>query len=158
MNNREEIFLKEFDAKLEFSIIDGGSVRADYGDIIRLMQEYADQKNQEFQQRFNGLLKDRDKISNYNDELQLRNTELQSKINEFEKYQYDLRGEAQWFSDELDKSEEKVEKLQFRIDELENLMHISEEMAKDLTEQSEFIDGSFESLAKYYNFKQNLKK
>lgn len=40
----------------------------------------------------------------------------------------------------------------------EKLLHIAEEMAKDLTEQSEFIDSSFESLAKYYNFKQNLKK
>ena len=38
-------------------------------------------------------------------------------------------------------------KLQAKIDELEN---ISKEMAEDLTNQSEFIEGSFESLAKYY--------
>ncbi len=45
-----------------------------------------------------------------------------------------------------------------KLTDFQKLLHIAEEMAKDLTEQSEFIEGSFESLAKYYNFKQNLNK
>lgn len=45
-----------------------------------------------------------------------------------------------------------------KLTDFQKLLRIAEEMAKDLTEQSEFIEGSFESLAKYYNFKQNLNK
>jgi hypothetical protein len=36
-----ETFLKEFDSKLEFSIIDGGCIRANYGDILELMEQFA---------------------------------------------------------------------------------------------------------------------
>lgn len=36
-----ETFLKDFDSKLEFSIIDGGSIRANYGDILELMEQFA---------------------------------------------------------------------------------------------------------------------
>lgn len=59
MESREEIFLEEFNSKLEFSIIDGGSIRANYGDITRLMQEYSDQQSKpllEEIERLKGLL------------------------------------------------------------------------------------------------------
>lgn len=78
--------------------------------------------------------------------------------NELRNYGLNMSEAFRLMEEYSDKSEEKIEKLQSRIDELEKILHISEEMAKDLTEQSEFIDGSFESLAKYYNFKQNLNK
>lgn len=34
-------FLEEYDKTLEFSIVDGGSIKANYGDIIDLMDKYA---------------------------------------------------------------------------------------------------------------------
>ena len=34
-------FLKEFDSKIEFSMIDGGSIRANHGDILELMEQFA---------------------------------------------------------------------------------------------------------------------
>lgn len=36
-----ETFLKEFDSKIEFSMIDGGSIRANHGDILELMEQFA---------------------------------------------------------------------------------------------------------------------
>lgn len=59
MESREDIFLEEFNSKLEFSIIDGGSIRANYGDITRLMQEYSDQQSKpllEEIERLKGLI------------------------------------------------------------------------------------------------------
>lgn len=40
--------------------------------------------------------------------------------------------------------------------EIDALTKISEEMAKDLIEQSAFFDGSLESVAKFYNYKQAI--
>ena len=47
-------------------------------------------------------------------------------------------------ADEIVKLEEKLKLIE----------HISDEMAKDLIEQSEFFYGGFESVSKYYNYKQ----
>lgn len=43
-------------------------------------------------------------------------------------------------------------------EKLKLIEHIADEMTKDLIEQSEFFDGGFESVSKYYNYKQSLKK
>lgn len=40
--------------------------------------------------------------------------------------------------------------------DLEKLKSIAEEMVKDLIEASEKLDNPYESIAKYYNFKQSL--
>lgn len=49
----------------------------------------------------------------------------------------------------------KIESLK---DELKLIESISDEMAKDLIEQSEFLDGGFESIDKYHNYKQSRNK
>jgi hypothetical protein len=43
-------------------------------------------------------------------------------------------------------------------EKLKLIEYIADEMTKDLIEQSEFFDGGFESVAKYYNYKQSLNK
>ncbi len=50
---------------------------------------------------------------------------------------------------------DKIVKLEEKLKLIE---HISDEMAKDLIRQSEFFDGGFESVSKYYNYKQSLNK
>lgn len=59
MESREEIFLEEFNSELEFSIIDGGSIRANYGDITRLMQEYSDKQSKPLLEEIERLKADR---------------------------------------------------------------------------------------------------
>jgi len=69
MEGREEIFLEEFNSKLEFSIIDGGSIRANYGDITRLMQEYSDQQSKPLLEEIERLKGEKDELIKSHDEL-----------------------------------------------------------------------------------------
>jgi hypothetical protein len=69
-------------------------------------------------------------------------------------YNYDdgfIDGYTQCQQDMADKIVKLEEKLKL-------IEHISDEMAKDLIRQSEFFDGGFESVSKYYNYKQSLNK
>lgn len=54
--------------------------------------------------------------------------------------------------------EDIVDKIIKLEEKLKLIEHIADEMTKDLIEQSEFFDGGFESVSKYYDYKQSLKK
>jgi hypothetical protein len=43
-------------------------------------------------------------------------------------------------------------------EKLKLIEYIADEMTKDLIKQAAFFDGGFESVAKYYNYKQSLNK
>ena len=85
---------------------------------------------------------------------QLCNIPIDLVIDEEERYYKNLEkydGIIQGYTQCQEDMGDKIVKLEEKLKLIE---HISDEMAKDLIEQSEFFYGGFESVSKYYNYKQ----